>query len=110
MARGDRAFAGNLQQQRAGAAHLFLQEPGSGVFGFRLQRIGADEFSKVSSLVSRSRSLRSHFEEFDIDAAPGTLPSRFRAGQTGTDNANESAHDVGRARSRIDVSRDRMKV
>src|SRR5208282_859264 len=77
----------NLDQQRTRAPHFFLQQPGGGVLTLRLQRIRADQFREAVRLVRRSRAHRPHFVELDGDAAPGTLPCRFRSRQASPDDS-----------------------
>ena len=87
MAGGDSALAGDLQQQRSSPPHFFLQQPGRGVLAVGFQRVGADQFRKVRSLMRRRRANGTHFPEFDGDAATRALPRRFRAREACADHA-----------------------
>ncbi len=79
----------DLDQQRAGAAHLFFQQPGRGVLAVGLQGVRADQLGKVRRLVRRGRAYRSHLVQLHAQTAAGALPRGFRAGQAGADDAND---------------------
>ena len=85
-------LARDVHQQRTRAAHLLFQQPRRGVLRVGLQRVGADQFREVCTLVSGRRAQRPHLEQLDSDAAAGALPGGLRAGQSGTDDANGVGH------------------
>ena len=95
---GNRGLARDLHQQRTGAAHLLFQQPGRGVLGVGLQRVGAHQLGKVRGLVRGRRAHRPHLEQLDRDAAAGALPGCFRAGQSGADDADGFVHAGDAAR------------
>ena len=78
---GNGRAAGHVHQQRAGVAHLLLEQPGRGVFTVAFERVGADEFGEEFGLMGRSGAQRTHLVERDGEAAAGTLPCRLGTGK-----------------------------
>ena len=100
MARRHRGFIGDAQQGRAAPPHLLLQQPGSGVGRFALERIGADQFAELGRLVSRGEPRLSvdhgaHLVQVDLAAEPGRGQGRLRAGQPAAYDAD--LHDASLA-------------
>jgi hypothetical protein len=81
VAGGDGGGVGVGEQEGAGAAHLLLEQPGRGVFGLGLERVGADEFGEVGGLVGFGGAVRAHLVEVDLAAAAGGLQGGFGAGE-----------------------------
>ena len=91
VAGGDGGGVGGLQQKRVGAAHLLLQQPGRGVFGFGLEGVGADELGEVGGLVGFGGAQRAHLEESDVAAERGGLQCGFGAGESAADDVDLSS-------------------
>ena len=51
VAGGDGTGVGFGEQDGTRTAHLLLEQPGRGVFGFGLERVRADQFGEVGGLV-----------------------------------------------------------
>ena len=66
VAGGNGGGVGFGEQDRAGAAHLLLQQPGRGVFGLGFERVGADQFGEVGGLVRLGGAGRAHLVELDF--------------------------------------------
>ena len=75
---GDGGGVGVGEQEGIGKAHFVLEQPGGGVFGLRLEGVGADELGEVGSLVGFGRAMRAHFVEGDGAACGGCLEGRLR--------------------------------
>ena len=60
VAGGDGGGVGLGQENGSGAAHLLLEEPRGGVFGFGLEGVGADEFGEVGGLVGLGGAAGAH--------------------------------------------------
>jgi hypothetical protein len=80
------AFSRDLHEQRSGAAHFFLQQPGRGVLGVGLQGIRADQFRKIPTLMRCGGAHRTHLEKVDGNAPARALPRRFRSRQSRADD------------------------
>ena len=74
------------EQEAAGATHLLLQQPGSGVFRLGLERVGADQLGEVRGLVGLGGARGAHLVERDFAAEGRGLESSFRAGESAADN------------------------
>ena len=69
---------GHAHDQRAGAAHLLMQEAdGIGLAIVGAEGIGADEFGEPVGLVRLGAAHGPHLVEDDGNAAPGRLPGGF---------------------------------
>ena len=82
----DGGGVGILEKKTSGAAHLLLEQPGSGVFGFGLEGVGTDELGEVGGLVGLGGALRPHLVELDLAAGRGRLQGGLRAGEAAADN------------------------
>src|SRR4051794_30481824 len=87
-------FVRHLDKQRTGTAHFFFEQPGRGVLGGRLERVGADEFGEVFGFVRGSGADGTHFVEIDRESATRTLPCGFGAGQSSADDGDFGSHFV----------------
>ena len=88
VARGHGARVGALQQRRAGAAHLLLEEPRGGVFALGFEGVRADELAEVGGLVRRGGADGAHLVEIDFEAEAREGEGRFGSGQASADDAN----------------------
>ncbi len=75
--------------QRAGAAHLFVQEADRIVLPIvGAERIRADEFSETIGFVGFGRARGAHFMKDDGNAGARDLMRGFRACKASSDNMN----------------------
>ena len=92
VAGGDGAGVGGLEEEGVGAAHLLLEQPGRGVFGFGLEGVGADEFGEVGGLVGFGGAEGAHLGEDDVAAEAGGLQGGFGAGEAAADDVDLLHH------------------
>jgi hypothetical protein len=62
LAAGHAGGVGGFEQQTAQAAQFLFQQPGRGMFGFALERVGTDELRHLVRLMGRGRAAGPHFE------------------------------------------------
>ena len=75
-----------VEQHRAHALELGLQQTGGGIGTGRFKRIGADELRQVIGMVGRRAYLRAHLAQLYGEPAICQLNRAFRSRQTATDN------------------------
>ena len=90
---------GRAHDQRAEPAHLLVQEP-DGALRSRIvgaERVGADQFGKLSGLVRGGRADRPHLVQHHGHAAARDLPGGLGAGEAAADDMNGSrdGHESG---------------
>ena len=88
VAGGDGGGVGCCEEKGVGAAHLLLEQPGCGVFGLRLEGVGADEFGEVSGLVCLRGAERAHLGECDVAAEGCGLVCGFGTGESSADDVD----------------------
>ena len=81
------------QESGSSAAHLLLQQPGRCVGRLALERVGADQLSEISRLVSWGKPRFSvdhgaHLVKVDLAAMAGRGERSLRAGQSASNHAN----------------------
>ena len=80
---------GRRQDQRAGAAHLLMQQADGVVLGIvGAQRVGADQLGAVLGLVRLGRAQRAHLVQHDGNAGLGQVPGGLAAGEAGADDVD----------------------
>ena len=85
---------GGGQDQRAGAAHLLMQQAdgvGRPIVG--AERVGADELGEGVGLMRLGPPLGAHLVEHHGHAGRGELPSGLAAGEPAADDMNLRHHD-----------------
>ena len=88
VAGGDGGGVGCGEEERVGAAHLLLEQPGRGVFGLGLEGVGADELGEVGGLVRFGGAERAHLGERDVAAEGCGLECGFGAGESAADDVD----------------------
>ena len=88
MAAGDARGVGCTQKKRIEAAHLLLQEPGSGVLLLAFEGIAANKFAERVGFMGGAAGAGAHFVEFDRRAGLGCLKGGFAASETRSDDVN----------------------
>ena len=86
MAGRDGGGVGVEEEEGVGAAHLLLEEPGGGEFGFGFEGVGADELGEVGGLVGLGGAVRAHFVEVYFATGRGGLQCGFGAGEATADD------------------------
>ena len=92
-ARRQLVLVGRRHDQRAGAAHLLMQEAdriGLPVVG--AERVGADQLGQRVGLMGLGRPDRPHLVEHDRHALLRELPGRLAAGEPAADDVNFVGH------------------
>ena len=80
---------GAAQDQRAGAAHLLMQQADGVVLGIvGAQGVGADEFGQPLGVVGVGAAHGAHLVQHDPGAGLSRLPGRFRARQSAADDVD----------------------
>src|SRR5688572_29316846 len=72
--------------QRAEAAHLFLQQADGVIELVTPEGVRADKLREIISAMNRGRLPWPHLVQHHVDAPPGRLPRRLRAGKPATHN------------------------
>ena len=88
VAGGDGGGVGVGEEEGTCEAHLLLEEPGGGVFGLRLEGVGADELGEVGGLVGLGGADGAHFVEVYVATRGGGLEGGFWAGEASADYFN----------------------
>ncbi len=88
VAGGDGGGVGCGEEEGVGAAHLLLEQPGRGIFGFGLEGVGADELGEVGGLVGFGGAERAHLGERDVAAEGGGLECGFGTGESAADDVD----------------------
>jgi hypothetical protein len=83
---GNSRATGAIEQDRAHALKLGLQQTSRRVRTGRLKRIGADELCQVIGMVGRGAHLGAHLAQLYGESAVCQLDRAFRTRQTATDN------------------------
>ena len=92
VAGGNGGGVGFGEEDAAGAAHLLLEEPGSGVFGLGLEGVGADELGEVGGLMRFGGAHGAHLVEIDFAAEAGGLQRGFGTGEASADDLDSLCH------------------
>jgi hypothetical protein len=78
---------GGAHDERAGAAHLLMQESHGVVFPIvRTERVGTDQFGKAGRAVRFGHAHGPHFVYDHAGARLGRLPGRFTTGKPAADD------------------------
>ncbi len=84
---------GSLHDQRAGTAHLLVQQAdGIGLPFVRAEGVRADQLGKRRRLVRLGLALGAHLVERDRHAAARELPGRLAPGKAASDDMNFAGH------------------
>jgi hypothetical protein len=84
---------GRLEDQRAAAAHLLVQQSDRVLLGVvGAERIGADQLGAEMGLVRLSRPLRAHLVQHGRHARPRELPGRLAPREPAADHMHPFAH------------------
>ena len=88
------------QDQRAGAAHLLVQQADGVVLGIvGAQRVGADQLGAVVGLVRLGRAQWPHLVQHDRDAGLRQVPGGLAAGKAGADDVDGAGMGCGHGAS-----------
>ncbi len=88
---GSRVASPQQQDERAGAAHLLVQQADRVVFGIvGAEGVGADELRQPVGMVRVGRDLRAHLVQPDRDAGARDLPGGLAAGEPAADDVDGS--------------------
>ena len=91
--RGQLVLVSRAHDQRAAAAHLFMEKADGVVLMIvRAEAVGAHQLGQAIGLVSVGAAYRAHFVENDFGAGFGRLPGSFRAGKTAADDMDDLGH------------------
>ena len=99
---GSRCASARSQDQRAGAAHLLMQQADRIVFPIvGPERVGADEFRKPVRLMRVGSAHRAHLVQNDLAARLRCLPGCLAARQSAADDVDYVCHDAAIANAGI---------
>ena len=88
---GQAGGIGAAQDQRAGAAHLLMEEADGIVLEIvGAQGVGADEFGQPLGVMGVGAAHGAHLVQHDPGAGLRRLPGRFRARQSAADDVDAS--------------------